>query len=49
MNDKEFIDNVFDIAFGEGAIDKEYTKEEVINKLIEFSDLALDEEFENGW
>jgi len=44
MKDCDFIENVFEIAFGDDAINKEYSKEEVLVKLREFSDLALDKE-----
>lgn len=38
MNFKEA---VFEIAFGDDAINKSYVEEEVLNKLKEYSDLAL--------
>lgn len=44
MEDKEFIENVFEIAFGDNAINKDYSKEEVLIKLREFSDEALENE-----
>ena len=45
---ENFIDAVFETAFGEGARDR-YTNEEVVLKLREFSDNALKfEELENG-
>ena len=37
----EFKEEVFEIAFGDNAINKEYTEREVLNKLIEFSNFAL--------
>ena len=50
MEDKEFIENVFEIAFGDNAINRDYSKEEVLIRLREFSDEALEEENENdGW
>ena len=36
-----FIQNVFEIAFGDDAMNKDYTKQEVLDKLDEFSSLAL--------
>ena len=41
MGKYEFIDEVFEIAFGDDAINKGYTREEVLEKLREFSDDAL--------
>jgi hypothetical protein len=51
MSDKEFIKEVFEIAFGDGARcvenndnevkAREFTKEEVLEQLKEFSDNAL--------
>ena len=41
MSDKEFIEEVFEIAFGDNAIDKGYTKEEVIQTLSYFSAKTL--------
>jgi hypothetical protein len=37
----EFIEDVFEIAFGDNAINKDYTYDDVIIKLREFSDKAL--------
>ena len=36
-----FIENVFEIAFGDGALFKDFTYQEVLDKLDEFSSLAL--------
>lgn len=44
MTDTEFIECVYEIAFGDGAIDKGYSKSEVLGKLQEFSDEALTDE-----
>ena len=44
MNDKDFIESVFEIAFGDNAINREFSKEEVIKELKRFSDLALEYE-----
>lgn len=38
MNFKE---EIFEIAFGDNAINKGYTEEEVIKKIREFSDIAF--------
>ena len=37
----EFIEEVFEIAFGDNAINKDYSYNEVIDQLLEFSDHAL--------
>ena len=47
MNDKDFIELVFEIAFGDNAINRDFSKEEVIKELKRFSDLAL--EYENNY
>ena len=36
-----FIENVFEVAFGHDAINKDFTYQEVLDKLDEFSSLAL--------
>lgn len=41
-----FKEKVFEIAFGDDAIHKGYTEEEVLIKLREFSDKALEVEDE---
>tara|TARA_R110000744_G_scaffold55042_3_gene116519 strand:- start:1832 stop:2038 length:207 start_codon:yes stop_codon:yes gene_type:complete len=49
MTDKKFIEEVFEIACGDGARcvmwatgqPREFTKEEVLERLMEFSDNAL--------
>ena len=49
MTDKDFIKEVFEIAFGDSAIcvpeetgkPREFTKGEVLERLMEFSDNAL--------
>ena len=48
MDDKQFKENVFEIAFGDNSINKEYSKEEVLNKLRDFSDKALELDFNKG-
>lgn len=37
---QEFMDSVYEIAFGEGALDKGYRDEEVLEKLKEYSTKA---------
>ena len=37
MNQKQFIEQVFEIAYGENAINRNFTFEEVIETLMEFS------------
>ena len=49
MKNKKFIKEVFEIAFGDSAkcvpeetgLPREFTKEEVLERLMEFSDNAL--------
>jgi hypothetical protein len=41
LKDKDFIETVFEIAFGDDAINKGFTKQEVIAKIQEYSDNAL--------
>ena len=36
-----FIENVFEVAFGDDAINKDFTYQEVLDKLDEFSALSL--------
>ena len=36
-----FIENVFEVAFGDDAINKKFSYQEVLDKLDEFSSLAL--------
>ena len=44
MNDKDFIETVYEIAYGENAINKGFTKDEVIARIQEYSDLSLEYE-----
>ena len=46
VEDKEtsFKEAIFEIAFGDDAINKDYTEEEVIKKVREFSDKAYEVE-----
>ena len=39
--DDEFIEKVFEIAFGNDAIKKDYSRDDVLEKLMEFSNNAL--------
>ena len=41
MWDDNFIEAVFEIAFGENAFHRGYSKEEVLRRLRQFSDDAL--------
>ena len=41
VEDTEFIADVFELAFGDGAIDKGYSYADVLTQLREFSDKAL--------
>jgi len=41
MDDHEFIEAVFEIAFGDNAINRGFTHEEVVDRLREFSDKHL--------
>ena len=41
MTQNEFIEEVFEIAFGENAINRDFTYDEVLETLTEFSDNAL--------
>ena len=38
MTDEEFIELTYEIAFGDSAIDKDYSHEQIISRLREFSD-----------
>ena len=41
QNPKQFIEEVFEIAFGNDAINRNYSMGEVLDRLMEFSDDAL--------
>ena len=45
MNKNKFIEDVYEIAFGDNAINKGYTEQEVLDKLKEFSENSLEKEF----
>ena len=38
MTDEEFIELAYEIAYGDSAIDKDYSHEQIISRLREFSD-----------
>jgi hypothetical protein len=42
MTDKEFIEQVYEIAFGDDAINRDFAREEVLAELSEFSAKALE-------
>lgn len=42
ITDKEFIEQVYEIAFGDDAINRDYSKEQVLAELHEFSAKALE-------
>ena len=44
MNTREFIEEVYEIAFGDDAINRDFSYEEVLARLLEFSDKALENE-----
>ena len=39
--DDEFIENVYEIAFGNDAIKKDYSRDDVLERLMEFSNKSL--------
>lgn len=44
MDNKTFIEEVYEIAFGDNAINRDFSKEEVIAELQSFSDKALEKD-----
>ena len=48
MSDKEFIEQVFEIAFGDDAVNKGFYRTEVLGRLRNFSDNALKWEEHTG-
>ena len=46
MTKEEFIEEAFELAFGDNALNREFTYKEVIEKLKEFSDRSLVEDAE---
>jgi len=50
LKDKDFIEIIFELAYGDEAINKGFTKEEVVAKIQEYSNHALAwEELESKW
>ena len=47
MNNTQFIEQIYEIAFGDDAINKGYSQEDVIERLLDFSNNALKYEEEN--
>ena len=45
MKKNKFIEDVYEIAFGDNAINKGYSEQEVLDKLKEFSENSLEIEF----
>ena len=45
----QFIEEVYEIAFGDDAINRDYSMPEVLERLMEFSDNALKWEETNDW
>jgi len=43
---KEFVEEVYEVAFGDSAFDRGYDAEEVLDKIKEFSDKAF--KYEEG-
>ena len=41
QNSQQFIEEVFEIAFGDDAMNRNYSMGEVLDRLMEFSDDAL--------
>lgn len=48
MNDDKFKEEVFEIAFGDDAVYKDYTNEEVVNRLKEMNEAAVNYEEQNS-
>ena len=49
MREKKFIEEVFEIAFGEDAINRNFEYEEVLEELKKFSDDSLKWEIVNDY
>ena len=41
MNNTQFIEQIYEIAFGDDAINKGYSQEDVIEQLLDYSNTAL--------
>ena len=48
MNTEKFIELVYEIAFGDNAINRDFTHHEVLNELRKFSEEALLREGDNN-
>jgi len=48
MSEREFIEEVFEIAFGDDAINRDFSYEEVAARLREFSDKSFAQENNDG-
>ena len=46
--DRDFVEEVWELAFGENAWNKEYNDQEVLEKLKQYSDHALKWEEQEG-
>ena len=49
QNLEEFVEEVYEIAFGENAINRDFSMGEVLDQLMEFSDHALKWEEGEEW
>jgi hypothetical protein len=50
LKDKDFIEIIFELAYGDEAINKGFTKAEVVAKIQEYSNHALAwEEINEAW
>jgi len=49
MNKDQFIEEIYEIAFGDNAINRDFDFEEVIERIQEFSDNALKYEEGEQW
>ena len=47
MNNTQFLEQIYEIAFGDDAINKGYSQEDVIERLLDYSNTALKYEEEN--
>ena len=41
MNNTQFLEQIYEIAFGDDAINKGYSQEDVIERLMDYSNIAL--------
>ena len=50
MNNQDFIEQIYEIAFGDNAINRDFSKEEVIEQIQYYSNVsATTEEFMDEW